>query len=173
MQILEEAIKYRWGALPEQQRQGIRNYISNLIIKISSNEATFRSEKVFLNKLNIILVQVRAFLFECMRLRAMAWSIALSGQKRFSLLCLWCVHTLPNQTHFTKNSGFPTSGNAPEYTIVAPYIMPARQRRSSWCYNFHFSCLLATAGGEAGLASEMAELCPRSCWSFKDERDAL
>lgn len=58
MQILEEAIKYRWGALPEEQRQGIRNYISNLIIKISSSESTFRSEKVFLNKLNIILVQV-------------------------------------------------------------------------------------------------------------------
>ena len=58
LQILEEAIKYRWGALPEEQRQGIRNYISNLIIKISSSEASFRSEKVFLNKLNIILVQV-------------------------------------------------------------------------------------------------------------------
>ena len=58
MQILEEAIKYRWGALPDQQRQGIRNYISNLIIKLSSDEAVFRQEKVFLNKLNIILVQV-------------------------------------------------------------------------------------------------------------------
>lgn len=57
VQILEEAIKYRWGALPEPQRQGIRNYISNLIIKISSNDASFRSEKVFLNKLNVILVQ--------------------------------------------------------------------------------------------------------------------
>ena len=58
VQILEEAIKYRWGALPDQQRQGIRNYISNLIIKLSSDEAVFRQEKVFLNKLNIILVQV-------------------------------------------------------------------------------------------------------------------
>lgn len=66
-QILEEAIKYRWGALPEQQRQGIRNYISNLIIKISSNDATFRSEKVFLNKLNIILVQVNSSLHSIVR----------------------------------------------------------------------------------------------------------
>ena len=59
MQILEEVIKYRWGALPDQQREGIKNYVSNLIIKLSSDDTTFRREKVFLNKLNIILVQVR------------------------------------------------------------------------------------------------------------------
>ena len=58
-QILEDVIKHRWGAIDDEQRAGIRNYISNLIIKISSDEATFRTERVFLNKLNIILVQVR------------------------------------------------------------------------------------------------------------------
>lgn len=58
MQILENVIKFRWGQLPEEQRQGIKNYISNLIIKLSSEEQTFRKQKVFLNKLNIILVQV-------------------------------------------------------------------------------------------------------------------
>lgn len=58
MQILEEVIKYRWGALPDPQRQGIKNYISNLIIKLSSSETIFRKEKVFVNKLNVILVQV-------------------------------------------------------------------------------------------------------------------
>lgn len=58
MQILENVIKFRWGALPEEQRQGIKNYISNLIIKLSSDEQTFRRQKVFVNKLNIILVQV-------------------------------------------------------------------------------------------------------------------
>ncbi|KAK9807779.1 hypothetical protein WJX72_008954 [[Myrmecia] bisecta] len=58
LQILEEVIKYRWGALPDEQREGIKNYISNLIIKMSSDEASFRREKVFINKLNIILVQV-------------------------------------------------------------------------------------------------------------------
>ena len=56
---MEEVIKFRWGALPEEQREGIKNYISNLIIKLSSDEAVFRREKVFINKLNIILVQVR------------------------------------------------------------------------------------------------------------------
>lgn len=58
MQILEELIKYRWGVLPDAQREGIKNYISNLIIKLSSEEAIFRHERTFLNKLNVILVQV-------------------------------------------------------------------------------------------------------------------
>lgn len=52
-------MKYRWGALPDEQREGIKNYISNLIIKLSSEEATFRRERMFLNKLNLILVQVQ------------------------------------------------------------------------------------------------------------------
>lgn len=58
LQILEAAIKFRWGALPPEQREGIRNYVSNLIIKLSTDEAVFRAEKVFLNKLNLILVEV-------------------------------------------------------------------------------------------------------------------
>ena len=58
MQILENTIKYRWGALPDEQREGVKNYITTLIIKLSSDEAAFRREKTTLNKLNIILVQV-------------------------------------------------------------------------------------------------------------------
>ena len=58
LQILEDVIKFRWGALPEEQREGIKSYISNLIIKLSTDEGAFRREKVFINKLNIILVQV-------------------------------------------------------------------------------------------------------------------
>ncbi len=58
LQILDNVIKHRWGAIDDTQREGIKNYLSNLIIKISSNEVTLRREKVYLNKLNIILVQV-------------------------------------------------------------------------------------------------------------------
>ena len=65
-QILEDVIKHRWGAIDDEQRQGIRNYVSNLIIKISSDEASFRAQKVFLNKLNIILVEARAPLGPCL-----------------------------------------------------------------------------------------------------------
>lgn len=57
--ILEKVIQYRWKVLPRQQCDGIRNYIVNLIIKLSSDEATLQKERLFLKKLNITLVQVR------------------------------------------------------------------------------------------------------------------
>ncbi len=34
--MLEGVIKTRWGALPDAQREGIKTYISNLIIKYST-----------------------------------------------------------------------------------------------------------------------------------------
>ncbi|XP_039139910.1 protein EXPORTIN 1A-like [Dioscorea cayenensis subsp. rotundata] len=58
LQVLESVIKYRWNALPVEQRDGIKNYISDVIVQLSSNEASFRSERLYVNKLNIILVQV-------------------------------------------------------------------------------------------------------------------
>ncbi|PKU62461.1 protein EXPORTIN 1A [Dendrobium catenatum] len=58
LQVLEGVIKYRWNALPTEQRDGIKNYISDLIVQLSSNEASYRREKLYVNKLNIILVQV-------------------------------------------------------------------------------------------------------------------
>ena len=58
LSILESVITTRWGALPEEQREGIKTYVSNLIIKISTDEASFRSQKVFLGKLNLVLVDV-------------------------------------------------------------------------------------------------------------------
>nr|XP_029117536.1 protein EXPORTIN 1A isoform X2 [Elaeis guineensis] len=58
LQVLEGVIKYRWNALPVEQRDGIKNYISEVIVKISSNEDSFRQERLYVNKLNIILVQV-------------------------------------------------------------------------------------------------------------------
>lgn len=57
-QIMEEVIKYRWGALPDAQREGIKTYISNLIIKLCTDEGSFRREHTFLNKMNMILVQI-------------------------------------------------------------------------------------------------------------------
>jgi exportin-1 len=42
LQILESVIKFRWGALPVEQREGIKNYVSNLIIKYATNEQLFR-----------------------------------------------------------------------------------------------------------------------------------
>jgi exportin-1 len=51
-------IKSRWKILPEQQRTGIRNFIVGVIVKSSADEMTLRKEKAYVNKLNLILVQI-------------------------------------------------------------------------------------------------------------------
>ncbi|XP_076945553.1 protein EXPORTIN 1A-like [Bidens hawaiensis] len=58
LQVLEGVIKYRWNVLPVEQRDGMKNYISDVIVNLSSNEASFRQERLYVNKLNVILVQV-------------------------------------------------------------------------------------------------------------------
>lgn len=60
LQILENLIKTRWKVLPENQCEGIKKFIVGLIIKTSSDPTTLEREKVYLNKLNMILVQVSA-----------------------------------------------------------------------------------------------------------------
>ncbi|XP_042903085.1 exportin-1 isoform X2 [Parasteatoda tepidariorum] len=58
LQILETVIKTRWKVLPRTQCDGIKKYIVGLIIKTSSDAETLEREKVYLNKLNMILVQI-------------------------------------------------------------------------------------------------------------------
>ena len=58
LQILEEAIKYRWKVLPEGDRQGIKQYIVGLCIEHAKAAAGMQTAKPFLNKANLILVQV-------------------------------------------------------------------------------------------------------------------
>ncbi|KAK7308886.1 hypothetical protein RJT34_05201 [Clitoria ternatea] len=58
LQILEGVIKYRWNALPTEQRDGMKNFISDVIVQLSGNEGSFRTERLYVNKLNIILVQI-------------------------------------------------------------------------------------------------------------------
>lgn len=62
LQILEKTIKTKWKALPRNQCEAIKKYIVGLIIKNSSDQIALEKEKVYLNKLNIILIQV-SFLF--------------------------------------------------------------------------------------------------------------
>ena len=61
LQILESVIKTRWKVLPRNQCEGIKKYIVGLIIKTSSDQALMEKEKTYLNKLNMILVQVYTF----------------------------------------------------------------------------------------------------------------
>ena len=58
LQVLDGVIKYRWGLLPNEQREGIKNFVSNLIIKLSADEATFRRDRAYINKINNVLVQI-------------------------------------------------------------------------------------------------------------------
>lgn len=57
MQILEETIKTRWNVLPEEQQKGIRQFLSNVIISVATN-GDFAKQRVYLQKLNLVLVQV-------------------------------------------------------------------------------------------------------------------
>ena len=55
---MESVIKTRWKVLPRNQCEGIKKYIVGLIIKTSSSGESLEKEKTYLNKLNMILVQV-------------------------------------------------------------------------------------------------------------------
>ncbi|XP_033735453.1 exportin-1-like [Pecten maximus] len=58
LQILENVIKTRWKVLPRPQCEGIKKYIVGLIIKTSSDATMLEQEKVYIGKLNMILVQI-------------------------------------------------------------------------------------------------------------------
>jgi len=58
LQILEGVIKTRWKPLPLQERESIKGFIVKLIVKISSDEASSQANQTYLNKLNLILIQI-------------------------------------------------------------------------------------------------------------------
>lgn len=58
LQILETLINTRWKALPKEQSEGIKNFIVSVVIKTSSDENKLISERTYLNKLNLVLVQI-------------------------------------------------------------------------------------------------------------------
>ncbi|KUL86542.1 hypothetical protein ZTR_04169 [Talaromyces verruculosus] len=58
LQVLDEVIMTRWKVLPRDQCQGIRNFVVNLIIEHSKSEEKLKSERAFLNKLNLVLVSI-------------------------------------------------------------------------------------------------------------------
>ncbi|SPC66099.1 probable CRM1 - nuclear export factor, exportin [Ustilago sp. UG-2017b] len=58
LQILDKLISTRWKILPEDQQQGIRNFIVEMIIQHSSHEANLKREKTYIGKLNTTLIQI-------------------------------------------------------------------------------------------------------------------
>ncbi|CAO3607736.1 unnamed protein product [Cunninghamella blakesleeana] len=58
LQILEKFIQTRWNTLVSDSRDAIRYFIVNVIVKVASDEATLAKEKGYVNKLNMVLVQI-------------------------------------------------------------------------------------------------------------------
>lgn len=48
----------RWKILPAVQRDGIKNYVVRKVITMSSDEQVMKKEKVFIQKLNLTLIQI-------------------------------------------------------------------------------------------------------------------
>lgn len=58
LNLLENVIATRWHVLPDEQKHGIKNYVVQLVIKISSDEQFANTQRHFLTKLNETLVQI-------------------------------------------------------------------------------------------------------------------
>lgn len=50
--ILQKAVQTKWNILPPEQRNGIKTFVVNLIIKLSSEPAMLAANKLLLTKLN-------------------------------------------------------------------------------------------------------------------------
>ncbi|KAJ8599904.1 hypothetical protein CTAYLR_002830 [Chrysophaeum taylorii] len=55
---LDDAINTRWKILPEEQRAGIKGFIVNKIIQLSSEEGTAQSERTLIHQMNKVLVSI-------------------------------------------------------------------------------------------------------------------
>jgi len=58
LQILNDLIQFRWRILPADQRDGIRNYIIGLVLKLSATDEALAANRLILEKLNVNLVQI-------------------------------------------------------------------------------------------------------------------
>lgn len=57
LSVLEDLIKTRWKILPAEQRDGIKNFVVSLIIKLSQTEVT-GGQRAFLSKLDMVLISI-------------------------------------------------------------------------------------------------------------------
>ncbi|KAI9273988.1 nuclear export factor CRM1 [Helicostylum pulchrum] len=56
--ILEKFIQTRWNTLQTDSRNAIRYFVVNVVVKVSSDEVSLSKERTYLNKLNMVLVQI-------------------------------------------------------------------------------------------------------------------
>lgn len=58
LQVLTEAINTHWKVIPADERNGIRSYIITKVVGLSCSDDSMRKNHDFLNRLNIVLVQI-------------------------------------------------------------------------------------------------------------------
>lgn len=58
LQILEEAVNTRWKIMPDDQKNGIRTFIINLVLKLSEDESIMQQSQHLLTKLNATLISI-------------------------------------------------------------------------------------------------------------------
>eukprot|EP01038_Epipyxis_sp_PR26KG_P012132 gene12132-16243_t len=58
LQVLSETINTHWKIIPQEQREGIRSYIVNKILVLSSSDESMLQNNTFLLRLNLVLVQI-------------------------------------------------------------------------------------------------------------------
>ncbi|KAK0527260.1 Karyopherin transporter [Tilletia horrida] len=58
LQILDKLISTRWKTLPQDQQLGIRNFIVEIIVSLTSKEEDLKKEKTLINKLDTTLIQI-------------------------------------------------------------------------------------------------------------------
>lgn len=58
LSILMDAIKTRWKTFPKDQREGIKNYLIQLIFKLSGDEVSLAQFSKLLNQCDETLVEV-------------------------------------------------------------------------------------------------------------------
>ncbi|KAE8232674.1 hypothetical protein CF326_g2295 [Tilletia indica] len=58
LQILDKLISTRWRTLPQDQQLGIRNFIVEIIVSLTSKEENIRKEKTLINKLDTTLIAI-------------------------------------------------------------------------------------------------------------------
>lgn len=58
LSILNNLIKTKWKALPEDQRLGIRNFIASMIISMCDDDNQFQNQRALISKCDLTLVQI-------------------------------------------------------------------------------------------------------------------
>ena len=58
LQVLGDAVNIRWKIIPEDQRDGIKNYVVGKVIGLASSRELLQQNSTFVGRLNLVLVNI-------------------------------------------------------------------------------------------------------------------